>query len=88
MSNLEIIARACKPLGINPDTVHTFNRWRDRGYIVRKGEKARIRTKLWQVRPDRKKKEEDGEAGEIKTGKYVLVNAYLFGIDQVEEKNK
>ena len=87
MTNLEIIIRDA--IASNIFTVEqiegflsegslplrTFKSWREAGFIVRKGQQARLKTRLWQ--PCVKK--DNGN----KDGSYVLVPAYLFTSDQV-----
>ena len=59
----------------------TYQEWKYKGYKVKKGSKAVIKTKLWK-KVKSKDKEENNEE---KTSKFILVNASLFGIDQVEK---
>ena len=62
----------------------TFAEWNKRGYKIQKGQKAVIKTKLW-MRAKRKidkTKELDDE--NTQEG-FVLVNASLFGENQVEK---
>lgn len=58
----------------------TYQEWRYKGYQVKKGSKAVIKTKLW------KKVKNKEENDEEKTSKFILVPASLFGFDQVEKK--
>lgn len=59
--------------------LHTYGDWKNLGYQVRKGEKARIKTKLW-------KKTKNKETGkEEKESKFYLCTAYLFTKDQVDK---
>ena len=60
----------------------TFKSWQDAGYTVRKGQKARLQTKLWQLR-NKKKKETEDSKDEVKNDTFILVPAYLFTLDQV-----
>lgn len=56
----------------------TFLEWRKAGYIVRKGQKARLETKLWlkaRKKKDKKNQEEDSH--------FIMAPAYLFTADQV-----
>lgn len=62
--------------------IHTFKKWNSLGYKVKKGEHARVTTKLW--KPITKKvKAEDGE-DEKKETKMYLCKSYLFTLEQVE----
>lgn len=56
----------------------TFAEWRKSGFIVRRGQKARLETKLWKMRPKKKDKEDDEQKDQ-----FILVPAYLFTADQV-----
>lgn len=73
--------------------LHTYAAWKSRGYQVRKGEKATIKTSLWKRSKGKKSKETDhadqntAEAAEnTKTsGHFFLATAFLFTAAQVEE---
>lgn len=58
----------------------TFNAWMECGYMVRKGQKARVQTKLWKLT---KKKQDNEENEKEKKEKFILVPAFLFTLDQV-----
>lgn len=79
MSNKEIIATEAMLKGIEYDgnNLFTFQEWKKRGYSVKKGEKAAVKTSIWKhvVR-------EDKEGNKIK--KMFLTSASLFYIDQVQ----
>lgn len=56
MTNAQIISLATaefvengalKLIGGIPEEIHTFEGWKERGYIVRKGEKSDIRITIW-----------------------------------------
>lgn len=59
----------------------TFAEWKYLGYKIKKGSKAVIKTKLWKRVST--KEEKDNEVSIIK--KFILVNASLFSLDQVEK---
>lgn len=66
--------------------VHTFQTWKSAGYAVRKGEHAKITTRLWKFST---KKAGQGEAdadadGEAENSHYYLAKAFLFTAEQVE----
>lgn len=61
--------------------LHTFQTWKSAGYIVRKGEHAKITTRLWKYTSKKKSAEADGEA----LNHYYLAKAFLFTADQVEK---
>lgn len=62
--------------------INTFATWKAKGYKVKKGEHARIVTKLWKHKT-RKEITEDQE--EITYANMYLVKAFLFTADQVEK---
>lgn len=61
--------------------LHTFANWKSLGYSVKKGEKAKIKTRLWKPVKAKKKDSEDGE----KEMKMYLCKAALFTADQVQK---
>ncbi len=66
--------------------LHTFQTWKSEGYIVRKGEHARITTRLWKFTNKAKKNEETGENTDgAENDHYYLAKAFLFTADQVEK---
>lgn len=82
MTNVEIIESIKKEQGIQEELL-TFMEWKFRGYSVKKGERAKVQTKLWKkVRT--KANAEESEGGEINSG-FVLVKSSLFGRSQVEK---
>ena len=63
--------------------IHTFAVWKSMGYVVKKGEHAKIVTKLWKMT---NKKEVDEDTDEVKNKQHMyLVKSYLFTKDQVEK---
>lgn len=77
---------------------HTFNAWKDHGYIVKRGEKAAFSAKIWKYKTTEhvitEKEAADlatygeglGEAGDIiESGDYLMKTAYFFTADQVEK---
>ena len=66
--------------------LHTFKAWKEAGYIVKKGEHARITTRLWKFTNKAKKSEEADENTEgTEHNHYYLAKAFLFTADQVEK---
>ena len=82
MTNEEIVANTKKQLGMGEfEPLHTFQKWKELGFKVKKGEHAIACTKLW--KPKQKKyKDDDGE--EKVENNFFLTKAYLFKLDQVE----
>lgn len=66
--------------------LHTFKAWKDNGYIVKKGEHARITTRLWKY-TNKTKKGTDADENTDGTAHnhYYLAKAFLFTADQVEK---
>ena len=60
---------------------HTFTAWKEHGYTVKKGEKARFNAYIWKNKPVKICK--DGET--IESDKYFKKLSYFFGADQVEK---
>lgn len=96
MTNLEIIISECinheiyteeeietmLVCGLTP-SVHTFAKWNELGYKVKKGEHATICTKLWKPKTNKVKKGNKTVIEEDETRMY-LCKAYLFTKEQVE----
>lgn len=106
MTNQEIICREAAAHGLITKAaaeaailtgadipLHTYAAWKSRGYQVRKGEKATIRTSLWKRSKGNKKKAQDADSDTQQdttenpeaTGHYFLATAFLFTADQVDE---
>lgn len=82
MTNAEIILAEQITRGISED-MHTFARWKELGYKVRKGEHG-IETRLWKYSKG-KSNEDANEETDIKHGRCYMAKAYLFKRSQVEE---
>lgn len=68
------------------ETLNTFLYWKNCGYHVKRGEKARVSTKLWKKKKlTKKEKEEYQDDGKQIENDYILVTAYLFSTSQVEK---
>lgn len=61
--------------------IHTFAVWKALGYKVKKGEHARIVTKLWKCKHKKETTEDDTE---VEYRNMYLVKSFLFTEDQVE----
>lgn len=79
MTNAEIIANTMKLLGITEEA-HTFARWKQMGYIVRKGEHAAFKATIWKAK-ERKVKVEDEEKTDLSM---FMKTAHFFTRSQVE----
>ena len=72
--------------------LHTYAAWKSRGYQVRKGEKATIKTSLW-TRSKGQKKAQDADSDTQQdttenpeaSSHYFLSTAFLFTLSQVDE---
>ena len=86
MTNEEIIQNTKKALGMGEfEPLHTFQKWKEMGFKVKKGEHAVTCTKLW--KPKAKKfTDENGE--EKVENNFFLAKAYLFKLNQVERINQ
>jgi hypothetical protein len=74
------------------EVLHTFQKWKQLGYHVKKGEKAIITMKLWKYKKPKKESQpllgvgSDEETKEKNYSYYYLTNAYMFSSKQVEKK--
>ena len=84
MTNVEILMGECVARGITEE-VHTFARWKQMGYMVKKGEHALFSTSLWKNCKGKKKSEEEDPDASEHTGRCYLCKSFLFGRSQVEE---
>ena len=75
----QVTAQAVESGIINEsEQLHTFQHWKEYGYSVRKGEHAKVTTKLWKC-TSRKKDDE-----EVQTDRWFMTKAFLFSSSQVE----
>lgn len=65
-----------------PEEIHTYARWRELGYQVRRGEKSEIKIQVWKYRGKIQIDDESGE--EIQTGRCFLKVASFFTMSQVD----
>lgn len=65
-----------------PEEIHTFRGWKERGYAVKKGEKAIAKFPIWK-HTSKKVETEDGEEEE-KTNMFMRTAAF-FKFSQVEK---
>lgn len=78
--NVELIASACMDYKIT-ETVKTLPQWNKAGYRIKAGSKALFKIKIW--KPCKQKiTDENGNAETVQ--KLRLVDAYFFGMSQVE----
>lgn len=70
-----------------PETLHTFNTWKELGRIVKKGEKCKARIQIWKYCKSSKKDDSEEIAtvdGETERGQCYMKTAFFFTIDQTE----
>lgn len=63
-----------------PEAIHTYNGWKDRGYQVRKGEHAKASFPIWKYTGKK-----DEETGEEQDGHCFLKKSFWFTADQVDK---
>ena len=82
---LEEITNAAREDGTikENENLHTFQYWKSIGFSVKKGEHAKITTKLW--KKSSRKKDEDEEEPE---DNWFMAKAFLFSDSQVEAISK
>lgn len=85
MTNSEIISKYMQlnNLDINNVVLHTYNQWKNMGYIVKRGEKAKHKITIWK-KSIKKVKNEDDEKDGVDTGRFFLKTASFFTQEQVE----
>ena len=82
MPNETTIQNTQKSLGMGElEPLHTFQKWKDMGFKVKKGEHAVTCTKLWKPKS---KKYTDTNGEEKVENNFFLTKAYLFKLNQVE----
>ena len=70
-----------------PEEIHTFNGWKQRGYMVKKGEHSTIKFHIWKY-TEKKKKEEEKTGNAIEdapvSSMFLKLSAF-FTPEQVEK---
>lgn len=66
-----------------PEEIHTYNGWKERGYQVQKGQKAKAAFPIWKTVKRSKKKNEDEDKDTINE-RMFLKNSFWFTRNQVE----
>ena len=62
-----------------PEQIHTFNGWKERGFRVKRGEHAKASFPIWKYTG-----KVDEETGEIKEGHCFQKKSFWFTLEQVE----
>jgi len=70
-----------------PEPLHTFAKWKELGYSVKKGEHAKAAFYIWKAGKGKKASEEDATDGEKNPEqmKMFMKKAFFFTFDQVEK---
>lgn len=67
------------------EEIHTFNGWKERGYIVRKGEHAKAKFAIWKFTQKKGQTTDEGKTGEeAPQTSMFMKNTAWFTSDQVE----
>lgn len=99
MTNFEMVTRAAIMEGIYTQgqaaalmkanggelPLYTFGEWKNRGYIVKKGQHAALKLKLWAYKGQKAAGSEDPEKDPEVKSKFYLRNMNLFDFRQVEK---
>ena len=67
-----------------PEEIHTFNAWKQRGFIVRKGEHAVASFPIWKYVTRKNATDEPLEAAEEANGFCRMKLSHFFSVRQVE----
>lgn len=71
-----------------PEPLHTFQKWKELGYIVKKGEHAKAAFTIWKAGKGKKEAEAAADADGDNTPegvKMFMKKAFFFTFDQVEK---
>lgn len=63
--------------------LHTYTKWKELGYQVKKGEKSKHKITIWKGCTKKIRDEESNT--EIKTSKVIMKTACFFTLNQVEK---
>ena len=69
-----------------PEALHTFAAWKERGRVVKKDEKCKARIQIWKYCTSKKSDEVDSNANgeDENNGKCYMKTAFFFTFDQTE----
>lgn len=82
VKNIDLIAAACIENNVT-EMVKTFPQWKAAGYHIKAGSKALFKAQIW--KPCKQKiTDENGKTETVQ--KLRLVDAYFFGLSQVEKR--
>lgn len=66
------------------DEIHTFERWKELGFSVKKGEKSTIKFPIWKYGKPKTEQNEDGKTEIVKGGYCFMKMSAFFTAAQVE----
>ena len=70
---------------LEPEEIHSFSRWKEYGYGVKRGEKAIAKVEIWKCVEAKKKEEEKPESKETEEKDRMFKKmAFFFSPSQVE----
>ena len=67
-----------------PEEIHTYNKWKELGYQVRKGEKSQIKFSIWKYRGNKKTEDEESDK-KVQSGHCFMKLSAFFTMDQVDK---
>lgn len=68
-----------------PEEIHSFSRWKEYGYGVKRGEKAIAKVEIWKYADAKKKDESAPDEGETEAKERIFKKtAFFFSSSQVE----
>lgn len=67
-----------------PEEIHTFNGWKQRGFIVKKGEKSGIKFPIWKYTEKKPKEETGNELMDAPEKNMFMKLSAFFTFNQVE----
>ena len=66
------------------EEIHTFERWKELGFSVKKGEKSTIKFPIWKYGKPKTEQNEDGKTEIVKGGYCFMKTSAFFTAAQVE----
>lgn len=83
ITNEQIIFNEKLLRGITEE-IHTFERWKELGFSVKKGEKSTIKFPIWKYGKPKTEQNEDGKTEIVKGGYCFMKMSAFFTAAQVE----
>lgn len=66
--------------------LHTYSKWQELGYQVKRGEKSQHQIQIWKACSKKVKTDEESNV-EVTSVRCIPKMAYFFTLDQVEKKS-